>query len=210
MLAWRCITGSVAGSVRCARGAGWWSASAAAHKISMTLVLELTDTSLAFLEATLTEQPVFWTAFSGEGKTDWIGARQLVERVGHVDAFAYLILRGVADDSAHHRFVQTCGTALESMLLLEIGTADTVGVVGRRGTGYGREVVVTPEHPWELSACDERVLTDVASVMDVAYDWITTGRLDSNRFELRPWRASSYPASSPEQRGGRSRTHGLV
>lgn len=59
----------------------------------MTL-LDLTDTSLALLEATLPEQPVYWTAFSGEGRTDWFGARQLVEKVGHVAAFAYLVLRG--------------------------------------------------------------------------------------------------------------------
>ena len=151
----------------------------------MTLSLNLTDTSLAFLEATLPEQPVYWTAFSGEGATDWIGARQLVEKVGHVDAFAYLVLRGVADWIPRHRFAQTCGTAQEG-LLVEIAIGDTVGVVARRGAGYGEEVVVTPERPWAFSTCDERLLTDAAMVIDVAYDWVVFDRLDTSRYELRP------------------------
>lgn len=151
----------------------------------MTLLLDLTEASLALLEATLPEQPVFWTAFSGEGKTDWIGARQLVEKVGCVDAFAYLVLRGVADAVPLHRFAQTCGTAQEG-LLVEIAIGDTVGVVARRGIGYGEEVVVTPAWPWDLTTCNERVLTSVATVMDVAYEWIVSGRLDMSRFELRP------------------------
>ena len=150
----------------------------------MTL-LDLTDTSLTVLEATLPEQPVYWTAFSGEGATDWIGARQLVEKVGHVDAFAYLVLRGVADWIPRHRFAQTCGTAQEG-LLVEIAIGDTVGVVARRGAGYGEEVVVTPAWPWDLTTCDERVLTDAATIMDVAYDWVVFGRLDTSRYELRP------------------------
>ena len=159
-------------------------AAAAAHKICMTL-LDLTDTSLAFLEATLPEQPVFWTAFSGEGETDWIGARQLVEKVGWIDAFAYLVLRGVADGTPLHRFAQTCGRAGEG-LLVEIAIGDTVGVVAERGVGFGNTVVVTPERPWSLTTCDERVLTDVGTVMDVAHKWITAGRLDTSRYELRP------------------------
>ena len=164
---------------------GLLPAVAAAHKICMTFLLDLTDTSLALLEATLPEQPVFWTAFSGEGRTDWIGARQLVEKVGHIDAFAYLVLRGAADWVPRHRFVQTCGTAQDS-LLVEIAMGDTVGVVARRGIGYGEEVVVTPERPWALTTCNERELTDAATVLDVAYEWIVSGRFDTSRFELRP------------------------
>lgn len=84
-----------------------------------------------------------------------------------------------------HRFAQTCGAAPEG-LLVEIAIGDTVEVVARRGIGYADEVVVTPERPWSLTTCNERELTDAATVMDVAYEWVTAGRLDTSRFELRP------------------------
>lgn len=154
----------------------------------MTLIDLSTDLAydLFPLEATQPTTPVHWLAFDGEGICNWLDVRLLIEHIGHVDAFAFLVLRGADFDRDNHRFAQSTGTAAAAKgLLVEIAQGDTVAVVAPRNRPPGRLITITEESPWCETTADESTLTDVSSMLAISYDWITAGLLDTEKYELR-------------------------
>lgn len=156
--------------------------------------MSITDLAhdLALQEAAQTEQPLHWISLDSAGQSSWRDARQLVDRVGHEDAFAFLVLSAEDHGQPDLRFAQTTGQAGRG-LLVEIAQGNTVAVVAPRGIRPGKQVWITAEEPWDKTSADERVLMDCDAFLSIAFKWITAGRLDA-KYEIRPVAGFELPS----------------
>ena len=145
----------------------------------MPLIDLSTDLAPTLLESVEPDQ-LFWDTFYGNGQCSWFDAQQMMARVPDL---IYLILHSERSNDRPHRFAQVTGG--QNSLLCEIGLNNSVGIVAPAGAGVGCMVPVSDPEPWSLSFADECVLLPPDEAIGIAFDWITSGALNS-LYRLRP------------------------